>query len=222
MSILDTSITAASAAFTGAAAYGAWKASRQANMAARYANETATVVAQIEQERWHRELTPQLRIKLQAEPHEVLYVRFDGPAKLGELHIELRIQDDLLGSRTHHMAGLTPEQRAEADEAVWGPYRFRPGVDYADALGRAVPAFPLLPGGRTRLAVDPSAALLVRRRRRRAGLARPLPRLSHPPLDDLHRPGSQALDARLRGAAGRQLGPRRRLTRDARHVPRGR
>lgn len=156
MSILDTSITAASAAFTGAAAYGAWKASRQANMAARYANETATVVAQIEQERWHRELTPQLRIKLQAEPHEVLYVRFDGPAKLGELHIELRIQDDLLGSRTHHMAGLTPEQRAEADEAVWGPYRFRPGVDYADALGRAVPAFPLLPGGRTRLAVDPS------------------------------------------------------------------
>jgi hypothetical protein len=51
---------------------------------------------------------------------------------------------------------LAPEQCAEADEAVWGPYRFRPGVDFADALGRAVPAFPLLPGGRTRLAVAPS------------------------------------------------------------------
>ncbi|MFJ9667772.1 hypothetical protein ACIRPP_24675 [Streptomyces sp. NPDC101219] len=50
----------------------------------------------------------------------------------------------------------TPEQRAEADEVIWGPYRFRPGVDYADALGLAVPPSPLLPGGRTRLAVDPS------------------------------------------------------------------
>jgi hypothetical protein len=156
MSILDTSIATVSAAFTGAAAYGAWKASREANTAARYANETATVVAQIEQERWHRELTPQLRIKLQTEPQKLLYVRFDGPAKLGELHIELRIQDDLLGSRTHHMVGLTPVQLAEADEVVWGPYRFRPGIDYADALGRAIPPFPLLPGGRTRLAVDPS------------------------------------------------------------------
>ncbi|WP_331724202.1 hypothetical protein OG416_35410 (plasmid) [Streptomyces longwoodensis] len=156
MSILDTSIAAVSAAFTGAAAYGAWRASREANTAARHANETATVLAQIEQERWHRELTPQLRIKLQAEPHERLYVRFDGPVKLGELHIELSIQDDFLGSRRPHMAGLTPEQRAEADEAVWGPYRFKPGVDYADAQGRVVPAFPLFPGGRTRLDVDPS------------------------------------------------------------------
>lgn len=157
MSILDTSIAAASAAFTGVAAYGAWKASREANRAAWNANETATTVAQIEQERWHRELTPQLRIKLQANPHEVLYVRFEGPSKLGELHIELRIQDDFDGSRPPHLIGtLTPEQAAEAAEVIWGPYRFRPGVDDADALGRAVQAFPLLPGGRTRLAVDPS------------------------------------------------------------------
>ncbi|MEU0335989.1 hypothetical protein [Streptomyces sp. NPDC006193] len=54
------------------------------------------------------------------------------------------LEDDLtaarfLGSRTHHMTGLTPEQRAEAEEVIRGPYRFRPGVDYADAPGRVVP-----------------------------------------------------------------------------------
>jgi hypothetical protein len=154
MSIVDTSIAAASAALSGVAAYGAWKASRQANEAASKANETAATLAQIEQERWHRELTPQLRIKLQTEPHEVLYVRFESPAKLGELHVQLRIQDDFDRSRLRHLAGTpTPAQRAEV---IWGPYRFRPGVDDADELGRSVPAFPLLPGGRHRLALDPS------------------------------------------------------------------
>ncbi|MEY2247249.1 hypothetical protein AB8A21_30640 [Streptomyces sp. BF23-18] len=154
MSNVDTSIAAVSALLSAGAALAAWRASRQANEAATKANETAAAVARIEQERWHRELTPQLRIKLQAEPHERLYVRFDGPAKLGELHVELRIQDDFDGSRPPHLVGtLTPEQVADV---IWGPYRFRPGVDDADALGRAVPAFSLLPGGRTRLAVDPS------------------------------------------------------------------
>lgn len=154
MSNVDTSIAAASALLSGAAALAAWRASRQANEAATKANETAAAVARIEQERWHRELTPQLRIKLQAESQEVLYVRFDGPAKLGELHIELRIQDDFDGSRPPHLVGtLTSEQ---VPEVIWGPYRFRPGIDDADAQGRVVPAFPLLPGGRTRLAVDPS------------------------------------------------------------------
>ncbi|MDF3300067.1 hypothetical protein [Streptomyces tropicalis] len=154
MSIVDTSIAAASAFLSGAAALAAWRASRQANEAATKANENGRYRVAVEQERWHKELTPQLRIKLQAEPHEMLYVRFDGPAKLGELHVELCIQDDFDGARPPHAVGaLTPEQLADV---VWGPYHFRPGVDDADALGRAVPAFPLLPGGRTRLAVDPS------------------------------------------------------------------
>ncbi|MEU6370856.1 hypothetical protein ABZ876_35355 [Streptomyces sp. NPDC046931] len=54
MSILDTSIALASAAFTGAAAYGAWKASSEANKAAWNANETAAAVAQIERDRWQK------------------------------------------------------------------------------------------------------------------------------------------------------------------------
>ncbi|MEU8984568.1 hypothetical protein [Streptomyces sp. NPDC048309] len=154
MSNIDTSIAALSAALSGAAAYGAWKASREANKAAWNANETAASVAQIERDRWHRELTPQLRIKLQADPHEVLYVRFDGPAALGELAVALKIRDDFDRSRLPHLAGTpTPEER---EQVIWGPYRFRPRVDDADELGRSVPAFPLLPGDRHRLALDPS------------------------------------------------------------------
>jgi len=146
VSIFDTSIAAASAAFSGFAAWGAWQASRQAN-------STAASVARIERDRWHRELTPRLRIRLEAD-QGLLYVRFDGPAALEELAVELTVRDDLDRSRLPHLAGTaTPEQRAEV---VWGPYRFRPHVDDADALGRTVPALPLLPGDRRRLAVDPS------------------------------------------------------------------
>jgi hypothetical protein len=152
MSIVETSIAAFSATLSGVAAYGAWKASREANMAAWKANETADSVAQIERDRWHKELTPQLRIKRQAEPHDVLYVRFEGPAKLGEIQVQLTIRDDFDRSRLPHLAGTpTHEQRAEF---IWGPYRFRPGVDGADELGRSVPAFPLPPGDRHRLALD--------------------------------------------------------------------
>ncbi|WBO69755.1 hypothetical protein [Streptomyces camelliae] len=154
MSIVDTSIAAASAAFSGLAAWGAWKASREANEAALKANETAVSVAQIERDRWHKELTPQLRIKLQAESDDVLYIRFDSPAMLGELNIQLTIRDDFDRSRLPHLAGVpTPEQTAEV---IWGPYRFRPRINEADELGRSVPAFPLLLGDRHRLALDPS------------------------------------------------------------------
>ncbi|GAA1252308.1 hypothetical protein [Streptomyces aureus] len=147
MGIADTSIAAASAAFSGLAAWGAWKASREAN-------DTATAVAQIERDRWHRELTPQLRLKLEAE-QGMLYVRFDGPAGLGPISVQLRIRDDRDRSRVSpQLAGTaTPEQIAET---IWGPYRFRPDVDGADQLGRAVAPITLEMDDRTRLAVDPS------------------------------------------------------------------
>ncbi|WP_146075749.1 hypothetical protein [Streptomyces sp. Ru62] len=147
MSIVDTSIAAASALFSGLAAWGAWKASSKAN-------DTATSVAQIERDRWHRELTPQLRIKLETEPFPALYVRFDSPAALGELAVGLEMRDDFDRSIAPDLAGgPTREQRAAI---IWGPYRFRPRTDGADETGRTVPAFPLQPGNRRRLAVEPS------------------------------------------------------------------
>lgn len=147
MGIADTSIAAASAAFSGIAAFGAWKASRQAN-------DTAVSVAQIERDRWHDALTPQLRLKLE-QPDGLLYVRFDGPAQLGRLGVRLTVRDDFDRSRVPSLAGgATPEEIARI---VWGPCRFRPGIDGADQLGRAVAPFSLEAGDRTRLAVDPSA-----------------------------------------------------------------
>jgi hypothetical protein len=147
MGIADTSIAAASAAFSGLAAFGAWKASRQAN-------DTAASVAQIERDRWHNALTPQLRLKLE-QSDGLLYVRFDGPAQLGRLSIRLIIRDDFDRSRVPSLAGgPTPDEIAQV---VWGPYRFRPGIDGADQLGRTVMPFPLDAGDRTRLALDPSA-----------------------------------------------------------------
>ncbi|MFD9587623.1 hypothetical protein ACFWBM_23395 [Streptomyces sp. NPDC059980] len=154
MSIVDTSIAAGAAALSGVAAYGAWKASSEANKAAWHANETAASVAQIERDRWHKELTPRLRIKIQNSPHDVLYIRFDGPGALGEITVQITIRDDFDRSRLPHLAGTpTADQRAQV---IWGPYRFRPGVDDADPMGRSVPAFPLTPGDRHRLALDPS------------------------------------------------------------------
>ncbi|MFE5036918.1 hypothetical protein [Streptomyces sp. NPDC056683] len=49
-------------------------------------------VAQIERDRWHRD--PQLRIKLETEARPTLYVRFDAPAALGKIDVQLAIQDD--------------------------------------------------------------------------------------------------------------------------------
>lgn len=144
MSIVDTSIAAAAAALSGVAAWGAWKASREANA-------TAASVAQIERDRWHRELTPQLRIKLERGTRDTLYVRFDAPAALGELVVQLTIRDDSDRSGLPHLAdGSTPEQRAGV---IWGPFQFHPRVEDTDELGRTVPAFSLLPGDRQRLVV---------------------------------------------------------------------
>ncbi|WEO92651.1 hypothetical protein A6P39_000045 [Streptomyces sp. FXJ1.172] len=111
MGIADTSIAAASAAFSGLAAFGAWKASRQAN-------GTAASVAQIERDRWHNALTPQLRLKLE-QSDGLLYVRFDGPAQLGRLSIRLIIRDDFDRTGVPGLAGgPTPDEIAQV---VWGP-----------------------------------------------------------------------------------------------------
>lgn len=146
MGIADTSIAAASAAFSGFAAIAAWRASKEAN-------DTASSVAQIERDRWHKELTPQLRLKLEVQ-QGMLYVRFDGPASLGKIDVQLTVRDDFDRSRVPALpGGATPEQIAQT---IWGPYRFRPGIDGADQLGRTVTPPPLEADDRTRLAIDPS------------------------------------------------------------------
>ncbi|CAL9326798.1 hypothetical protein [Streptomyces sp. SudanB91_2054] len=144
MGIADTSIAAAAAALSGAAAFASWRASREANA-------TAASVAQIERDRWHNALTPQLRMRQQPDGLEVQY---EGPASLGRLQIQLQVRDDRDRSNDPELAGsVTREMRAEV---IWGPRRFRPGIDGADEQGRTVGPFFLEPSDVTRLATDPS------------------------------------------------------------------
>ncbi|MEU0853800.1 hypothetical protein ABZ387_38765 [Streptomyces flaveolus] len=84
----------------------------------------------------------------------MLYVRFDGPARLGKVRVRLTVRDDIDRSRVPPLAGgPTPEQ---ITAIIWGPYRFKPGIDGADHLGRTVAPFPLEVSDHTRLAMQPS------------------------------------------------------------------
>ena len=128
------------AAFSAVAGVGAW-------MAARRANTTADAVARIEKERWHAELLPQFNIAIEGLEGDraTLSVHLAGPLSLHHLD-EIRIQvvasDDM--SRTATMAG-GPSQEA-IDAQVWGPFRFVPNINEADANGQRIPSFPLRVG----------------------------------------------------------------------------
>jgi hypothetical protein len=143
MSTVETGIAAASAGLSAVATFLAWRTAREAN-------GTAASVAQIERDRWHKDLTPRLGFLLPGPGH--LQVRFDGPASLGELHLLLEVRDDRPRPREEQLAGLpTPEEEARY---IWGPMRFRPRIDHADEEGRTVaPRHPLEVGETTRLAV---------------------------------------------------------------------
>ncbi|MGW0033023.1 hypothetical protein ACWDXD_24805 [Streptomyces sp. NPDC003314] len=150
MGIADTSIAAAAAAFSGIAAFASWKASQRAH-------GTAESVAQIERDRWHKELTPQVAVQLTGEiSSRFLTVRFNGPVGLARLDaIQLTIRDDRDHSKDPVLGGgSTVEERARI---IWGPFRFRRGVDGADSLGRTVEPFALDVHDEWRLALDTSS-----------------------------------------------------------------
>lgn len=152
MGIAENSIAAAAAAFSGFAAIAAWRASKEANA-------TAASVAQIERDRWHTELTPQLQVRLTPADAGIdpgLFVRFEGPAALGSLRVQVQVRDDRDRSRDPILAGseYTAEDR---DAVIWGPYRLRPHIDETDALGRNSDVLILQPGDERKIAIDPSA-----------------------------------------------------------------
>ncbi|MEV7289901.1 hypothetical protein AB0O01_36030 [Streptomyces sp. NPDC093252] len=138
MGIADTSIAAIAAALSGAAAVASWRSSRDAN-------RTAASVAQIERDRWHRELTPRLEFRVDAD-NQILHARFLGPAELGLLQVRLTVRDDRDRSQDAILAGsYTREMR---DRVIWGPFQFRHGRDAGPVTFDA--------DDRTRLAIDPS------------------------------------------------------------------
>ncbi|RKE02906.1 hypothetical protein [Streptomyces sp. TLI_171] len=121
-----------------AAAGLAWWATRNAAAAAADSAATAGEVAQIERDRWHRELTPELDFHLIASTHEWrLHVELTGPVGLDQLdRITLHVRDEA-GVDHNGGVGLTTAQREEElPRVIWGPLRFRPGIDRVAEPGR--------------------------------------------------------------------------------------
>ncbi|MEV5653721.1 hypothetical protein [Streptomyces sp. NPDC052291] len=149
MGTIDTGIAAASALFSAVAGLAAYKTAREAN-------RTAGAVAQIERDRWHTEMTPQVQLRFDTSggaPHVV--VKFLGPAPLTRIQTVVRIRDDRERGSSQASGAPTAQQ---VSDVVWGPYRLRPGIDGADPQGRAVAPFELVHRGQTRFALEPTPA----------------------------------------------------------------
>lgn len=171
MDLVEGSIAAAAALFTGWAAFSARDAAKTAkeaaessdrngqtaNRTAELAAQTAESVAQIERDRWHRELTPRLRVRVDLSgSNHVLIVRFDGPGELGRLHITVSIRDDRDHSEDPVLGANPEEQRAERARVIWGPLRFRSGIDRADRAERTAGPFGLEAHEECKVGVQPS------------------------------------------------------------------
>lgn len=121
------------------------KAAFNSNRAAEQANATADAVAQVERDRWHHEMTPQFDVTITrlgpGSNHASLMLTFEGPAALERLdEVELEIRDD---GYTHGVGHVTEDYQREIANTIWGPYRFKPGVDGATGIGRTSPAVPM-------------------------------------------------------------------------------
>jgi hypothetical protein len=132
------------------AAVGSWRAATKAN-------EAATTIAAIEQDRQHAELTPRFRITCQASGGDraELRVELEGPDGLDRLdEVSVTIRDDRHNRSPSPIAGGPSAE--EIGQVIWGPYRFVPHVDGADDLGRSVPSMRLHRGDWTRFALQRS------------------------------------------------------------------
>ena len=85
-----------------------------------------------------------------------LRLTFTGPSALDRLDgVTVTVRDDRTNRTSVTMGGPSDEELARV---VWGPYRFVPGVNGADALGKAIPNFSLDRQETARLALEESLA----------------------------------------------------------------
>ncbi|MEU8516389.1 hypothetical protein AB0C76_33120 [Kitasatospora sp. NPDC048722] len=136
-------LSTGAALFSAAAAGLALKISNSATKAAEASTTTAQAVAAIERQRWHHDLTPQISATITEAGSDQANLRltFEGPASLLRLDaVEISIRDD---GYTHIPSTAGGPSQEDLDAHVWGPYRFKPGIDEASADGRSVPAVPV-------------------------------------------------------------------------------
>lgn len=131
-------------------ALGAWRAAHGSNRA-------ASSLTNIERDRWHAELSPvfDVRCERKAKSDAVdLWLTLVGPVGLVGLDsVSLSIRDDRSDRAPVTAASPSAEEIAGT---IWGPLRFRPGVDKADQLGRSVPGIAMAKLAPRRLALEPS------------------------------------------------------------------
>ncbi|MEV7403308.1 hypothetical protein AB0N93_23305 [Streptomyces sp. NPDC091267] len=158
--ILESSIAGAAAMFSGWAAWSARQAARtsdsnslranqiseSANRTAEAARATADAVARIEDDRFHRELTPDMTVQIlvrdQGVPLRYLKINWIGPSTLRRLDaVSISIRDDR--DRTTSPVLGDGRDVEERDRTIWGPLRFQPLTDDADELGRHLGVFPM-------------------------------------------------------------------------------
>lgn len=119
------------ASISAAAAIAAWRA-------AMAANKTAHEVAKIERARRHRELTPVICATISTVGPNTFRVciRLDEPLDLERLdRVTVAVRNDAIDHTPMTVRDVTAD---EANEHLWGPLRFTPGVDGAPKNGRRV------------------------------------------------------------------------------------
>jgi hypothetical protein len=95
-----------------------------------------------------------LRTRTQDGQH-FLYVTLNGPTALGRLEqVAISIRDDR--DRTNDPVLGDGRDVEERDRTIWGAFRFRPGVDGADSLGRTLGTFTMEMHDTRPFALDPS------------------------------------------------------------------
>lgn len=138
------------AAASATAAIGSWRAARRSDKA-------ATILATIEKDRRHTELTPSFDIVCHRSPvgdTAYLQVTLTGPPDLDRLDgVAVSIRNDRANRSPTIAGGPTAEELAAV---IWGPLRFRPYVDDADELGRSIPFVPLARQDTMQLAMEAS------------------------------------------------------------------
>ncbi|MFE1872983.1 hypothetical protein ACFW9N_19055 [Streptomyces sp. NPDC059496] len=123
-------IAAVAAVAAVAVAVFAWRAADRSAVA-------AEGVTRIERDRWHRELTPDLDLRL-TQHHAnywTLNLELAGPENLEALDsLTLEVLDEKgVNHLPNPAAGITED---ELRTVIWGPLRLRPGVDGITGPGR--------------------------------------------------------------------------------------
>lgn len=137
-----------------AAGVAAW-AARQSRISAQRANAAAEVMAEIERDRRHSELTPRFRVAVEpwgpGTDMLKLRVMLLGPPGLDHLDaVTVRIRNDHF-RRGEGMLLAAGPTRDQVRNHIWGPYMFTPGTGpdeaRADRTGRVTAYEATLPVG---------------------------------------------------------------------------